>query len=149
MAPVRLKDQLSYLVASLHRQLDAEVDELPPELGGDLLIENVALGTGQRCRLARDLMPLRRGTCELGPTYILWRSRLGLRRRERPDPDKIPGRGAVGQVAAGVARRDLLRLRGDHDGRFPFGGSHAGYSIDGGGGGALFRERAVPEADDQ
>jgi len=54
------------------------LDELPPELGSDLLIENVALGAGQRCRLARDLMPLRRGTCELGPTYILWRSRLGL-----------------------------------------------------------------------
>ncbi|MFZ1123242.1 MAG: DUF58 domain-containing protein [Candidatus Binataceae bacterium] len=54
------------------------LDELPAELGGDLLIENVALGAGQRCRLARDLMPLRRGTCELGPTFILWRSRLGL-----------------------------------------------------------------------
>jgi DNA-binding MarR family transcriptional regulator len=27
MAPVRLKDQLSYLVASLHRQLDAELAE--------------------------------------------------------------------------------------------------------------------------
>jgi MarR family transcriptional regulator, organic hydroperoxide resistance regulator len=27
MAPVRLKDQLSYLVASLHRQLDAELTE--------------------------------------------------------------------------------------------------------------------------
>jgi uncharacterized protein (DUF58 family) len=54
------------------------LDELPDELGGDLLIENVALAAGQRCRLARDLVAQRRGTYELGPTFILWRSRLGL-----------------------------------------------------------------------
>jgi uncharacterized protein (DUF58 family) len=54
------------------------LDELPEELGGDLLIENVTLVAGQRCRVARDLLPLRRGMYQLGPTFILWRSRLGL-----------------------------------------------------------------------
>lgn len=54
------------------------LDELPDELGGDQMIEDVALGRGEHCRIERDLMPLRRGTYELGPTLILWRSRIGL-----------------------------------------------------------------------
>jgi uncharacterized protein (DUF58 family) len=85
------------------------LDELPPELGGDLLIENVALGAGQRCRLARDLMPLRRGTCELGPTYILWRSRLGLLKFRATMPAQ--GTVAIIPAASPPARHAALTHR--------------------------------------
>ena len=89
------------------------LDELPPELGGDLLIENVALGAGQRCRLARDLMPLRRGTCELGPTYILWRSRLGLLKFRATMPAQ--GTVAIIPAASPPARHAALTHRSLRD----------------------------------
>ncbi|HKD65339.1 MAG TPA: DUF58 domain-containing protein [Candidatus Binataceae bacterium] len=54
------------------------LDELPAELGGDLEFENINLGPSQRCELAREVMPRARGRYEVGPTYISWRSRLGL-----------------------------------------------------------------------
>ncbi len=56
------------------------LDELPAELGGDLLIEDVALGSGHRCDFSREVTPARRGTFTLGPAFVLWRSRLGLLR---------------------------------------------------------------------
>jgi uncharacterized protein (DUF58 family) len=85
------------------------LDELPPELGGDLVIENVALGAGQRCRLAREMMPLRRGTCELGPTYILWRSRLGLLKFRATTPAQ--GTVAIIPAASPPARHAALTHR--------------------------------------
>jgi uncharacterized protein (DUF58 family) len=54
------------------------LDELPADLGGDLSIEGVRLGPGEYRELTRDLMPAARGMREIGPTWILWRSRLGL-----------------------------------------------------------------------
>src|SRR5215469_14700762 len=54
------------------------LDELPAELGGVLEFENINLGPSQRCELAREVMPRARGRYEVGPTYISWRSRLGL-----------------------------------------------------------------------
>jgi uncharacterized protein (DUF58 family) len=54
------------------------LDELPIDLGGDLVIEGIELGSGQPCEIARDLMPRARGMRDTGPTRILWRSRLGL-----------------------------------------------------------------------
>ena len=54
------------------------LDELPTDLGGDLFIEDVRLERSQTVELSRDRIPSRRGTHALGPTYILWRSRMGL-----------------------------------------------------------------------
>jgi uncharacterized protein (DUF58 family) len=54
------------------------LDELPADLGGDLIINDVRLERGQTLDLARERVPLRRGTRELGPVFVLWRSRLGL-----------------------------------------------------------------------
>jgi uncharacterized protein (DUF58 family) len=56
------------------------LDELPADLGGDLLIDDVGVGRDERREISREAMPIRRGTRELGPTYILWRSRLSLLR---------------------------------------------------------------------
>jgi uncharacterized protein (DUF58 family) len=54
------------------------LDELPAELGGDLLIEDVKLKPGQRIELARELVPQARGVREIGAANVLWSSRLGL-----------------------------------------------------------------------
>jgi uncharacterized protein (DUF58 family) len=89
------------------------LDELPTELGGDLLIEDVALGVGQRCRPVRNLMPLRRGTCELGPTFILWRSRLGLLKFRATAPAK--GTVAIVPAASPPARHAALTHRSLRD----------------------------------
>ncbi len=56
----------------------AILDELPAELGGDLLIDEIRIERGQSIEISRDRTPLRRGTHALGPTFILWRSRMGL-----------------------------------------------------------------------
>src|SRR2546425_5309087 len=48
------------------------LDELPRDLGGDLLIDDLTLGAGERAQVSRDISPLRRGTYNLGPTYVLW-----------------------------------------------------------------------------
>ncbi len=54
------------------------LDELPADLGGDLIINDVRLARGQSIEIPHERTPLRRGTRELGPTFVLWRSRLGL-----------------------------------------------------------------------
>ncbi len=54
------------------------LDELPAELGGDLFINDVQIQRRETIELARERIPLRRGTRALGPTYALWRSRMGL-----------------------------------------------------------------------
>jgi uncharacterized protein (DUF58 family) len=54
------------------------LDELPAELGGDLTIEDTPLRRYQQTAVSRDLIPQRRGTFALGPTYVLWRSRFGF-----------------------------------------------------------------------
>ena len=54
------------------------LDELPDALGGDLRVAGVKLDRDRRIEISREILPARRGTFELGPTLILWRSRLGL-----------------------------------------------------------------------
>ena len=56
----------------------ALLDELPTALGGDLIIESTRLGPAGSLEISREVIPNRRGTFELGPTLLLWRSRLGL-----------------------------------------------------------------------
>src|SRR5216684_2647886 len=52
------------------------LDELPADIGGDLVVEGIKLERDQRRELTREIMPLRSGTRELGPTLVAWRSRL-------------------------------------------------------------------------
>ena len=54
------------------------LDELPEALGGDLRITGIKLARDQRSEIPRAILPNRRGTFELGPMLILWRSHLGL-----------------------------------------------------------------------
>ena len=54
------------------------LDELPADLGGDLVIDGIEFGPHERRELARHLLPRARGEREIGPTRVLWRSRLGL-----------------------------------------------------------------------
>jgi uncharacterized protein (DUF58 family) len=56
------------------------LDELPADLGGDLLIDEMRLSRNETREVSREIVPLRRGIHDLGPTFILWRSRLGLLR---------------------------------------------------------------------
>lgn len=56
----------------------AILDELPDALGGDLLIEEVALGRDETREISREVIALRRGIHDLGPTFIRWRSPRGL-----------------------------------------------------------------------
>jgi uncharacterized protein (DUF58 family) len=82
--PTRLiKDRSATVVYRIRRAAGAAttinlLDELPLALGGDLRITGVRLGRGQRLDISREIVPARRGTFELGPTLILWRSYLGL-----------------------------------------------------------------------
>ena len=54
------------------------LDELPADLGGDLLIEVVEPDAPAAVEIARDVMPAARGLREVGPTRVLWLSRLRL-----------------------------------------------------------------------
>jgi uncharacterized protein (DUF58 family) len=54
------------------------LDELPADLGGDLIIEDARIERAQSMQIARDRAPLRRGTRALGPAFALWHSRMGL-----------------------------------------------------------------------
>ena len=54
------------------------LDELPAELGGDLMIDDVRIAGAETVEIARERIPQRRGKHDLGQTLILWRSRLGL-----------------------------------------------------------------------
>ncbi len=82
--PTRLiKDRSATVVYRIRRAGGAAttidlLDELPEALGGDLRITSVKLGRGQRLDIVREIVPARRGTFELGPTLVLWRSHLGL-----------------------------------------------------------------------
>jgi uncharacterized protein (DUF58 family) len=84
--PTRLiKDRSATVVYRIRRAAGAAttidlLDELPEALGGDLRVTGVKLGRGERLDIVREIVPSRRGTFELGPTLILWRSHLGLLR---------------------------------------------------------------------
>ncbi len=54
------------------------LDELPIELGGDLLIDEIRIERDQSIEIPRERTPLRRGIHALGPTFVLWCSRMGL-----------------------------------------------------------------------
>jgi uncharacterized protein (DUF58 family) len=87
------------------------LDELPSELGGDLFVDDVRIRGRESIEIARDRTPLRRGTRALGPTFILWRSRMGLFRIRAT----IPSRGSIAilpasstpQRQAGLTHRSL------------------------------------------
>jgi uncharacterized protein (DUF58 family) len=51
------------------------LDELPADVGGDLLIERASLASGT-ATISREVIPLRRGTNDLGPAFVMWNSRL-------------------------------------------------------------------------
>jgi uncharacterized protein (DUF58 family) len=74
--PVKIVYQLSYPGPAPTRV--SLLDELPTDLGGDLLIDDVEVKPGQPLELARELVPKARGLREIGTTNVLWRSRLGL-----------------------------------------------------------------------
>ena len=88
------------------------LDELPEAVGGDLRITDVKLGRDQILNIPCTIVPNRRGTFELGPMLILWRSRLGLLRLR----SAIPGGETVAilppastpQRRAGLSHRSLL-----------------------------------------
>jgi uncharacterized protein (DUF58 family) len=54
------------------------LDELPADLGGDLLVNDVPLARNQHLEIDREVMPVRRGTCAVGTLFVAWRSRIGL-----------------------------------------------------------------------
>jgi uncharacterized protein (DUF58 family) len=53
------------------------LDELPRDLGGDWLIDDIPLTNGP-VELRHKVVPLKRGLRKLGPIYVGWRSRIGL-----------------------------------------------------------------------
>ena len=83
LPPRLIKDRPASVAYRIARR-DASVttidvlDEIPEALGGDLRIERIRLGRDRQVEIARTIVPNRRGTFELGPTLILWRSQLGL-----------------------------------------------------------------------
>ncbi len=68
---------VTYRVSSYIDRSTSILDELPTDLGGDMLIEDVAL-TPRTTTITREVVPLRRGTNELGGAYLMWNSRLEL-----------------------------------------------------------------------
>ena len=54
------------------------LDELPVDLGGDLVLDDFPIQRGQTVEIVRQRTPLRRGTRALGPIFVSWRSRLGF-----------------------------------------------------------------------
>jgi uncharacterized protein (DUF58 family) len=88
------------------------LDELPEALGGDLRIAGTKLGRDQCFEVARTILPNQRGTFELGPILIVWRSQLGLLSLR----SAIPGQGAIAvlppastpQRRTGLSHRSLL-----------------------------------------
>jgi len=96
----------------------AVLDELPSDLGGDLMIESVRLADGESVELAREITPRRRGIRPLGPVYLLWSSPMGLLRMRGtiaaartiavfPPASAEPHRGALSQRSL----RDELGIR--------------------------------------
>ncbi len=94
------------------------LDELPADLGGDLMVEPVTIAGGESIEVSREIVPRRRGIRALGPVYLLWSSRMGLLRfRIRisqagtvailPPSTAVPNRGALSQRSL----RDELGLR--------------------------------------
>ena len=94
------------------------LDELPADLGGDLMIEPVTIAQGESIEVSREIVPRRRGIRTLGPIYLLWSSRMRLLRfRVRsaqagtvailPPSTAVPNRGALSQRSL----RDELGLR--------------------------------------
>ena len=84
------------------------LDELPADLGGDLMIESVTVADGESIDVSREIVPRRRGIHSLGPVYLRWTSRMGLLRfRIRiaqggavailPPSSAAPKRGALNQ----------------------------------------------------
>jgi uncharacterized protein (DUF58 family) len=58
----------------------AVLDELPADLGGDLIFAPMRIADGASLELSREILPRRRGLHRLGPVYLLWTSSMGLLR---------------------------------------------------------------------
>ncbi len=101
-----------YRVSRVRRPAVVTVlDEMPEELGGDLLIDRIRIGPDQRREVSREIMPLRRGVFEMGPIYAAWQSRLGLFQFRAARPARgsaviFPPASAT-QARAGLTHRSL------------------------------------------
>jgi len=58
----------------------AILDELPADLGGDLILAPMRIAGGASVEISREILPRRRGIHTLGPVYLLWTSKMGLLR---------------------------------------------------------------------
>lgn len=68
-----------YRVSRARRPASVTIlDEMPEELGGDLAVEGIRIDPDRRSEVSREIVPTRRGTFEMGPIYVAWKSRLGL-----------------------------------------------------------------------
>jgi uncharacterized protein (DUF58 family) len=115
--PSRLiKDRAATVTYRIRRPLGAAttielLDELPVALGGDLGIADIKIGRGQRLDISREIFPNRRGTFDLGPTLMLWRSQLGLFRLRngvsREGAVAILPPASIPQRRAGLSHRSL------------------------------------------
>jgi uncharacterized protein (DUF58 family) len=103
---------VTYRVKSTIAASISILDELPADLGGDLLIERVAL-TLDAATITREVVPLRRGTHDLGPTYLMWDSRLKFFRYR--SVALSAGKVAILPPASSSERRTALSHRSIHD----------------------------------
>jgi len=106
LAPRLVKGRAATVIYKLSRPgatptVVSLLDELPADLGGDLVIEGVDLAPRQRVELARDVVPRARGRREIGPTCVAWLSRLGLLQFRAT----VLARDAVAILPAAVAGR--------------------------------------------
>jgi uncharacterized protein (DUF58 family) len=95
----------------------AVLDELPADLGGDLIFAPMRIADGASLELSREILPRRRGLHRLGPVYLLWTSSMGLLRFRIKialggtvaiiPPAATPNRGALSQRSL----RDQLGTR--------------------------------------
>jgi uncharacterized protein (DUF58 family) len=115
--PSRLiKDRKATVIYQVRRPSGAAttielLDELPEALGSDLSVAGIKLGHGQRLDVTREIFPNRRGTFALGPTLMLWRSRLGLFRLRASESSDgaavILPPASIPQRRAGLTHRSL------------------------------------------
>lgn len=89
------------------------LDELPADLGGDLLIEGIRVDRDQSLEIARERVPLRRGIRELGPIFVMWRSHRGFFRLRAEVSDG--GRIEIVPPASAPQRRSGLTHRALRD----------------------------------
>ncbi len=103
---------VTYRVSSTSVQSISILDELATDLGGDMLIERQALVAGAATS-TREVIPRRRGTHDLGPTYLMWDSRLKFLRYR--SIARSGGKIAILPTASSPERRAALSHRSIRD----------------------------------